>query len=196
MATLSKVDTSQFRLALRAYRVATKKDETDILNRAAKNLAFRSASFTKKGNPARIVRDLMRDPRLRFALTSIALRKKGIKKLPSPQFAAEVQKLIARRVASANYLRSGWAKAVEDFGGVFRGAKPRGAGGFGNKATTNRLIAEIVNTTTHSRQTSVQGAELIGSQALQQAISFVAADMLGHAKEVMGITAKKFSATK
>lgn len=192
----NKVDTSQFRFALRAYRAATKKDCVTILNRAARNIAYRSSQFTPKGNANKIRRDLTSDPRLRFALTSIILKKRGVGRLPSPQFQKEVDKFVSRRASSANYLRAGWAKAIQDLGGTFRGAKFRGAGGFGNKALVNRLIADIVNTTTHANSASVRGAELIGSEALQKAVAFVAEDMISFAKQLMGPTAKKFSATK
>jgi hypothetical protein len=195
-AGLNEVDTSQFIFALRAYKAATKKDCVEVLNRAARNVAFRASSFTPKGAANKIRRDLMRDPRLRYALTSIALRKKGIGRLPSPQFQKAVDRLVSRRASSANYLRAGWAKAIQDLGGSFRGAKFRGAGGFGNKARVNRLLAEIVNTTTHEAAASVRGAELIGSEALQKAIAFVSEDMISYARQLMGPTAKKFSATR
>lgn len=196
MPALNKVDTSQFILALRAYRAATKKDSVEVLNRAARNVAYRSSQFTPKGNASKIRRDIMRDPNLRYALTSIALRKKGVGRLPSPQFQKAVDALVSRRASSANYLRAGWAKAIQDLGGSFRGVKFRGAGGFGNKAIINKLIANIVNTTSHKTQASVVGAELIGGKALQQAIAFVAEDMIAYAKQLMAPTAKKFSATR
>lgn len=189
----NKVDTSQFRLALRAYKAATQKDSVAVLNRAAKNVAFRAASFTPKGNAAKIRRDLMSDPHLRYALTSILLKKKGRGRLPSPQFQKEVDKLLAKRARSANYLRAGWARSIQDLGGSFRGVKFRGASGFGNKATVNRLLAEIVNTTVHGDIASVQGAELIGGEALQKAVAFVAADMIQFAKDLMSKTAKQYS---
>lgn len=196
MPALNKVDTSQFILALRAYRAATKKDSVEVLNRAARNVAFRSSQFTPKGNASKIRRDIMRDPNLRYALTSIALRKKGVGRLPSPQFQKAVDALVSRRASSANYLRAGWAKAIQDLGGSFRGVKFRGAGGFGNKAIVNKLIANIVNTTSHKTRASVVGAELIGGKALQQAIAFVAEDMISYAKQLMAPTAKKFSASR
>lgn len=189
-------DVSQLIFAFRAYKAATKKDEVEIVNRAVRNIAYRASSATPKGNANKIRRDLMSDPHLRYALTSIILKKRGVGRLPPPQFQKEVDKFVSRRASSANYLRAGWAKAIQDLGGTFRGAKFRGAGGFGNKAIISRIIAEIVNTTTHANSASVQGAELIGNDALRSAISFVAEDMIGHAKEVMGLTAKKFSATK
>lgn len=189
-------DVSQLIFAFRAYKAATKKDEVEIVNRASRNIAYRASSFTPKGQANKIRRDLMSDPHLRYALTSIILKKRGVGRLPSPQFQKEVDKFVSRRASSANYLRAGWAKAIVDLGGTFRGAKFRGAGGFANKAIISRIIAEIVNTTTHSTAASVQGAELIGNEALQKAIAFVSEDMLSFAKELMAPTAKKFSATK
>lgn len=194
MAGETKVDVSQFILALRAYKAATKKDCVDVLNRAAKNVAFRSAQFTPKGSAGRIRADLMRDPRLRFALTSMALKRRGVGRLSSPLFQREVDRFVSRRASSANYLRAGWAKSIQDLGGTFRGAKFRGAGGFGNKAVIARLLAEIVNTTTHTKAASVRGAELVGSTALQKAVAFVAEDMINFSKQLMGLTAKKYSA--
>lgn len=189
-------DVSGLIFAFRAYKAATRKDEVTIVNRATRNIAFRASSFTPKGNANKIRRDLMSDPHLRYALTAIILKKRGVGRLPSPQFQKEVDKFVSRRASSANYLRAGWAKAIVDLGGTFRGAKFRGAGGFGNKAIISRVIAEVVNTTTHANAASVRGAELIGSEALQKAIAFVAEDMLSFAKELMQPTASKFSAKR
>lgn len=188
-----KIDTSQFSLALRAYKAATKKDSVEVLNRAARNVAFRSSSFTPKGDANRIRRDLMRDEHLRFALTSLSLKKKGVGRLVAPEFQKAVDRFVSKRASSSNYLRAGWARAIEDLGGSFKGAKFRGAAGFANKAVINKLICDIVNTTSHENTASVRGAELIGDAALQKAIAFVAADMIAFAKQLMGPTAKKFS---
>lgn len=187
------VDTTDFRAALRAYKIATKKDMVDVLNRAARNVAFRAASFTPKGNRNRIMRDLYKDPHLRYALTSLALRKTGVGILKSPQFQKEVDRFVARRAISAGYLRSGWAKAIQDLGGTFRGAKFKGASGYGDKATINKLIALVVNNTQHATPAGVQGAELIGNEAMQKAVAFVAEDMMDYARKLMGFTAKKYS---
>jgi hypothetical protein len=193
MGPTLKIDTSRFRFALRAYKAATQKDEAEILNRSARNVAFRAASFTPKGSAARIRRSLMADPHLRFALTSMALKKRGIGFLKSPGFAKEVSRLVSRRASSAGYLRAGWANAIQQLGGSFRGAKFKGAGGFANKASVGKLIAEIVNTTTHATAASVNGAELIGAKALQAALAYVAEDMIAYSRKIMGATAKKFN---
>lgn len=189
-----QIDTSDLRKSLRAYKIATGHDWVYILNKKIRDIAFRAASNTPKGNANRIRRDLMRDKHLRYALTSLELKKKGIGALPSPQFQKAVNSFVARRASSANYLRAGWAKAIEDLGGVFKGAKFKGAKGFANKATFNSLVALVVNSTSHPDAASVQGAELVGSQALKKAIQDVVDDMVQFAYEKMNGTARKFSA--
>lgn len=190
----SKIDISQFQLALRAYKAATNKDATEVINRAARNIAYRAASFTNKGTANKIRNDIMSDSHLRYALTSLALKKRGIGRLPAPQFQKEVDRFVSRRASSAGYLRSGWAAAIQALGGSFRGAQFKGAGGFANKAVVSRLICEIVNTTSHKTQASVRGAELIGTEAVRKAVAFVSEDMINYAKQLMGVTARKYSA--
>lgn len=194
-ATL-KIDTTDFIKAMRAYQAFTKKDEMEILNKRAKNIAYRSAQFTKKGDAGRIRASLMRDPHLRYALASIALRKRGVGMLKSPEFKKEVESLVARRASSSNYLRAAWAKAVEQLGGSFNGARFKGASGFANKATVAQLLAQIVAITAQPSAAHAASAERIGSVALQRAIESDTADMIRFCKQQMGMTAKKFSATK
>ncbi len=191
-----KVDTSKFIFALRAYKAATQKDEAEILNRAARNVAFRSASFSPKGNAGRIRASLTRDSHLRYALTAMALKKRGVGALKSPEFAKEVERFISRRASSANYLRAAWAKAIEELGGSFKGAKFRGAGGFANKATVSKLLAEVVAITSQPTTGKAAGAERIGAQALQEAVNFVADDMLTYSRQLMGATAQRFSSKR
>lgn len=189
-----KIDTSKFIFALRAYKAATKKDGAEVLNRAARNVAFRASSATKKGSAARIRASLNRDPHLRYALTALALKKRGVGALKSPEFAREVERFVSHRAASANYLRAAWAKAIEDLGGSFRGEKFRGAGGFANKATVRQLVTEIVAITAQPNGSKAASAERVGMVALQKALVFVADDMLQYARDLMGKTARNFSA--
>jgi hypothetical protein len=193
MAGTFKIDTTNFIKALRAYKAATNKDAAEVLNRAARNVAFRSASFTPKGRSNQIRAALMRDEHLRYALTSIALKKRGVGMLKSPEFRKEVERFVSQRASSANYLRAGWANAIQQLGGSFRGAKFKGAGGFANKATVAKLLAEIVNTVSQPNSAHAAGAELIGSKALAQAVEFVAEDMINYSRQLMGMTATKFS---
>lgn len=188
-----QINPSKMVAALRAYKIATCKDEKDILNRAARNTAYRAASATPVASPSKIRRDVMRDPHLRYALTSIALRRKGIGLLKSPEFAKAVSNLVSRRASSAKYLRAGWAKAIQELGGTFRGSKFKGADGFANKATTSRLVTEIVNILAQPDSSHAAGAERIGLVALQQGLDAAAADMMDYARTVMSQTAKQHS---
>ncbi len=181
-------DTRLFSQALREYQDATQKDMVVVINRAARNVAYRAAQFTPVATAAKIRADLNKDGHLKYALTSIALKKKGIGKLKSPAFAREVELFVARRIASRTFLRSGWAPAVEALGGVFRGRKFGKGHGWATKATLHRLVSVIANT--------VPGIEQVGTVALQGAINFVAEDMLEFANSLLFKRAKEHSAGK
>jgi hypothetical protein len=184
---------SEFVGALRAYKIASKKDGADVLNHAMKNTAYRAAEFTPVASSSKIRSSLMRDQHLRYALTSLALKRKGVGKLKSPEFAKEVERFISRRASSARYLRAAYAEAIAQMGGTFRGSKFRGASGFANKATVGRLISEIVAITSQPDSNHARGAEAIGIKALQKAVDFVAEDLLIYARSKMADTARQFS---
>lgn len=186
-----KADLEKFKFALRAKKAACLDSYPDILNKAALNVSFRSASFTPKANPARIRAALMKDPHLRFALTSIALKKKGIGRLPAPQFAKAVVRYLGRRVSSANYLRASYANAIEQLGGKFNGAKFRGADGFANKAQAKRFIAQVVAILDQPDSAHAASAEAILKKATLEAIRFVAEDMLVYARRKLAVAAAK-----
>lgn len=184
-----KADIEQFKFALRAKKAACHNTLPDILNHAAKNIAFRSSSFVPKANPAKIRAELMRDPHLRFALTSMALKKKGVGRLKSPEFAKAVLAYVGRRVSSANYLRASFANAIEQLGGTFRGSKMRGASGFANKAQASRFIAEIVSIVEQPTSAKADSAEAIMQKAAWEAIRFVTEDMLVYARRKLEVAA-------
>lgn len=178
-----KVNLNKFVFALRAKKAACQHTMPEILNKALLNVGYRAASFSPKATAAQIRTGLMRDPHLRYALTSIALKKRGVGILKSPAFRKEVERFVSRRASSAGYLRSAYAKAIEQLGGTFRGAKMRGtSAGFANKAHVGRLIAEMVAILEQPDARHAQGAERIGLEAIQKAINFVADDMLDYAQ--------------
>lgn len=193
ITAIAKTNINNFVFALRAYKAATKKDEVDILNRAARNVAFRAASFTPKASAATVRSGLMKDPHLRYALTAIALRKRGIGALKSPEFAKEVARFVSRQASSAGYLRAAYAKAIEQLGGTFRGSKFKGADGFANKAKITALIAEIVAIVSQPDAAHAASAEVIGKRAIDEAVQFVAADMLNYAQQKLVQTAAAYS---
>jgi hypothetical protein len=185
------LDTRAFRAALHEYERATKKDEAEILNHAARNVAFRAAQRTPKADRSKIVAGLHKDPRLRFALTSLQLRKKGRGILKRGAFARAVRGFVGKRAASSGYIRVGWAPAIEQLGGSFRGRKPRSkspaAHGYGKPATPSRLFAVLAN--------MAVGSGAVGLPALQGALNFVAADMGNYARRKMQKTANKYRGT-
>lgn len=180
-------DTRQFSRALKEYHQATGKDMTEILNRSGRNVAYRAAQFTPAATAAKIRADLNHEPHLKYALTSLALKKKGIGTLKSPLFAREVERFVARRIASRAYLRSGWAPAIEALGGTYRGRMANNRHGWATKANILRWVTEIANT--------VPGIETVGVEPLKRAIDFVSEDMLNYANSLMVKRAREHSAT-
>ena len=181
-----QVDTRELSKALRQYEAATKKEIPEILNRAARNIAYRAASYTPVAKPSRIRRDLERDPHLAFALTSIQLKKRGIGILEKPDFALAVKRFISHREAGSGFIRSGWAESIIALGGSFRGKRIGRGHGWAKKANLMRYIAEIANT--------VPGVDKIGKKALQEAVDFVSADMINYAQKKLQKAANKHSA--
>src|ERR1041385_2102446 len=130
--TGAKVNLDKFVFALRAKKAACQHTMPEILNKALLNIGYRASSFTPKGSAAAIRSGLMADPHLRYALTSMALKRRGIGALKSPEFAKEVARFVSRRASSAGYLRAAYATAIQQLGGSFRGAKFKGADSFAN----------------------------------------------------------------
>jgi hypothetical protein len=190
------LDVGQFQRALKEYGDATGKDGAEILNRAGRNVAYRASQKTKVANASKIRRELMADPHLRYALTSIALRKArgGKHILQSPDFARAVERLVSRRVSSSRYLRAAWANAIEKMGGTFRGRKFKGADGSASPATIRKLITELVAQTLQPDQKHARSAEDEGIKPLQDAIDFVAKDMIDFANRILAKRAKSHSA--
>lgn len=190
-----EIDTSEIEDALNSYQSATGKDMVDVLNRFGRNVAYRAAQNTPIELPAQIVADLKKDPRLIYALTELSLKSRGITHLEKGQLEKEAQALIARRKGSARYLRVGWAQAIIDMGGNFRGAKlERGSHGYGDKATVVNLLAQIAWIVDEPNSKKADSAEQIAIKALEDAIDFVLADMIDYAEKKMADTAKRHSA--
>lgn len=181
-----KIDTREFQKAMREYERATKKDGADILNRAGRNVAFRAAQFTDVASPTKIKSQL----RSNNLLAKILAKRGRLKGLNMQERSALFDKVLSARMRSARYIRVGWAKAIAAFGGnatrMKVNPKSEAAKGYGIKASTRRLVAELANNS--------KGAEKVGLSPLERAIQFVARDMLNYAKHKMSRTGDKFSA--
>lgn len=190
-----KLDIGDFEEAMRLWAQATQKDSVEILNRAARNVAYRAAQFTPVASAAEIKGELLKDPKMVYALTALSLKKQGIGMLPKGEMEKAVQAFIARRVGSRRYLRAGWAQAIIDLGGTFRGSKlQRGSESFANPATIVDLLAEIAWIVQEANEHKAEGAEEKVMPALQEALDFVAKDMIDYAQDRLAKTAAEYSA--
>lgn len=191
-------DLSRFKRSLQAVKAATRKDEVEIVNKAAKDIAYRAASFTPKTTAAVISASLREGDTLAKIASASLKRKKG--KFTAAERNAEMRRIEMRRRSAASALRAGWAKAIIDMGGTFRGGKPnlaRSAGqGFGKRATIARLVAHIRN--------SVVSVNWLGKpmlaerieplqRALIMAVAFVTADREAYAARKINATLRKHS---
>ena len=184
----------EFRQALQDYQKASGKEFPEVINRAARNVAFRAISYTPKARLSKFKKYEPGSPtntgRLLHALatkgTRLGKKKKGEGNL------ALAQKLYASKLQSRGYIAAGWLKAVKDLGGQPRGRlvqlRPGGKASKGGarKATVARLYADIFNTST--------GAEIVGQQALLRAVDFVAKDMRTYIDRKLARIAKRHSA--
>ncbi len=90
---------------------------------------------------------------------------------------AAARQLVTLRRRSAGYIRAGWIKAAQDFGGAAKrkvSAKSFAALGRGTRATESRLAASGTNAAT--------GALAVGSEPLRRALDFVGRDMIAYAE--------------
>ncbi len=191
MKATFKIDTSQLEKAIFEVEKETGRDVLVSLNRAMKNAAFRAWQFTVKADGTKIAK-WATEP-LIYRLVAKRRREKGEGAIDNHTMQMEVAKAIRRLWGSRGYIRTGWAKAVRDFGGSIRGSRPNvsNAGlarfGYGKKGTASNLTAIIVNTAT--------GAEKISGPPLQKAIDYIAAvDLPQYIAKKLGKTFKAHSA--
>lgn len=181
------VNLTNFTAAIREVQAVTKKTEAEIVTRAARNVAYRAAQYTPRSSAGRI-RSRLRSGNLLARLASSELkREKG--RYTQAELASRMRKIEKRRTSNVVAMRAGWAKAITDLGGSFRGARAKpshsAARGFGKAATVGNLVSTIRNSVvTQSVRGVATGAGDIPfmSEALAQAVDFVTADMREYAK--------------
>jgi len=215
MSAKIEFDTSKMTRALTEYQAATKKDFTEVVNRAAMNTAFRAAQFTKKADKSsiqalenqpwwpRYIAKYFREKGHTFVKTSSA-KKFGPGKSTIRRFVkgssytkaearALSRRIIGARVRAISFIRSGWIPAIRILAPFAKvqlrvDAKQRG------QAKGDAKPAKVsINPTAHISN-SVKGSGKIGGAALQQAIDFVAKDMIEYARKKMIETARRHSA--
>ena len=190
-----EVDLSKFRAALVAVKNQTKKPEADIVNRAMRDVAFRSASFTAKAT-ASSVRDALTNQNISLlaSLAAIACNNKfGVKKWTRVQHKEMMKRVLTRRRTGLGALRAGWIPAIQALGGSYRGAKLRAgsaAKGTAKKATINSLFGVIKNTVVTKNYKGEEqgvGSINIAVDALGKAIRFVINDRQTYLDRKRGI---------
>ena len=190
-----EVDLSKFRAALVAVKNQTKKPEADIVNRAMRDVAFRSASFTPRATASAVKSGLSaQNGKLLAALAAIACNNKfGVKKWTREQHKEMMGRVLTRRKAGLGALRAGWIPAIQALGGSYRGAKLRAGSaskGTAKKATINNLtgiIKNVVETRNYKGDKTGVGNIAVASDALGKAIRFVINDRQTYLDRKRGI---------
>lgn len=207
--------TAEFESALREYQTATKKDMSEVINRALRNVGYRAAQFTPKKEPATIEKELRKDQMALKFITKRLTRKKGsqyitkknkvrtIRRVTRKQIALRTRQFIARRKKKVGFLRAGWVAALVSAGiPLSKDAKRselKGTStiGSGRKATPERLVGYLGNGVWgRLNGKSAAKTRRVMQTALARAEAFVAKDMKDYAAERMTKTAAKHSARR
>ena len=179
-----EVDLSKFRAALVAVKNQTKKPEADIVNRAMRDVAFRSASFTPKAKAGDIrTASKLSNGTLLARVAAINCNKKyGVKKWKRVMHLDMMKSIFRKRIFGIGALRAGWIPAIKALGGNYRGAK-LGTGsaskGTAKKATISNLVGTIKNvvfTRNYKGEMMGVGSINVAVDALGKAVRFVTND--------------------
>lgn len=208
----------RFTRSLRAVGQVTRKTETEIVNRAARDVAFRAMSFTPKTTAANISADVLGKDKLLLKLATIRIKRgnagktkrgrvvKGYTKRGKARLGIGVWQQTVKNVAKAILgsrrsraaaFRAGWIPAVQAMGGTVRGSvKPSSsaARGFGKKASRSSLVAHIRNAivSINSRGARTPAGRIkTTAEALNRAILFVASDRENYVRKKQMLRAMK-----
>jgi len=153
-----------FSKAMRQYAELSKKEVSEALNKKAKDVAIRAIKYTPKADKGQIEQQL-RTNGLAYKL----IKKTGLSK---KQIQQKAERLIRARKRSVGYIKAGWYKAAQVFGG--RGGRTKSGGlaeqGTAKKATPSKTEAVMNNYT--------KGATKVSGQALARSMDEVRKDMM------------------
>jgi len=196
------MDMTAFKQSITNVIKHSKKPEAEIVNKALKDIAFRSAQFTPKANKSKVMRDIGgtgKSGKL-WAIASIrANRKYGKGRWNAAQRKEIADKLKTTSAQGIGALRAGWAPAIIALGGKFRGtvrANGSVSKGTAVKATEQRLDGMISNAAvTVDKDGNPFPAENIAlaKAALARAVDFVTKDRNEYAMRKMNQLLKKYS---
>jgi hypothetical protein len=200
MSASLTVDLSKFRAALANVALASKKPHAEVVNKALKDVAFRSAQFTKKTTAAKIRAGLPKELVMRLAAASLK-KKQG--KFTKEELKAAAARILKRRRSGIGGVRAGWIPAILALGGKYRGAKAKPGGsaakGLAKKAGAFRmagLIRNAVVTRQFAKNTETGAGNIpFAVAALRKAIVFVTNDRQAYAERKAGVgkVLKKYS---
>lgn len=149
---------------MRRYADLSSKGAAEAINKKAKDVCIRAIAQTPMADKGAIRTSLQTD-----GMAYKLVRKTGLTKAQIKQKAAA---LIRARTGSVRYIKAGWYKAAQVFGG--RGGKTRPDGladkGTGSKASPRDLTAIMEN--------KAFGATEVGQEALSKAVDSVRKDMM------------------
>jgi hypothetical protein len=192
-----RADIPRFRASLKRAMKATKKTSAEVLNRFARNVVYRAAQFTPATTASNIDQEL-RANQLLAKLASANLRKKQ-GRYTRDEHRAEMEAIRRKRRRGAKALRSGWANAIRDLGGSFRGITRHGSSaskGFGKKASAFNLVARvrnsIVTTNAFGQQRDASQIQVLVT-AFDRAVEFVTADSEVYAQKKAAQTMREHS---
>lgn len=179
-----EVDLSKFRAALLSVKNQTKKPEVDIVNRALRDVAFRSASFTPKASVSTITSTLKggKNNIILWLATKACNDKFGIKKWKKKDRREMAQAIYRRRKSGVGALRAGWIPAIQALGGSYKGAELRAGSvskGTAKKATIGKLVGLIKNnmiTKNYKNEKMGAGSIKVAIDGLRKAVQFVTSD--------------------
>lgn len=186
-------DLSRFRTALANVALASKKPHADIVNKALKDTAFRSAQFTPKTTAAKVRSGLPKEMLFRMAAKHLK-EKQG--KYTKAELRTTAAKIAKRRRSGIGGVRAGWIPAILALGGTYRGAQSNPSGsaakGTAQKAKESQmagLIRNAVVTTQFSTRTNTGAGNIpFAVDALRQAIVFVTNDRNAYAERKAGVS--------
>lgn len=195
------VNSREFSAALRQYVLLSKRDIPTICNTKAFYIARRAVVETPAVKPGEIRSFIRRGSGAAIGKIINARRgKRGEKGLYGEAMAEMVATVLAARLRSRAFLKSGWLWAVKKLAPYAEkiGARnPRGAKVYGKAkgdavpATQGwRVTAKIINTTTAAWDKR-DGAGEIATPALQRAIDFESKSMLAYIEKKLRQSAQR-----
>lgn len=208
-------DGNAFNAAVRAIQIATKRDGSEILNRANRSVAMQAGGFTPRASAEAIQQELLDNKtalrivtaRLRAKIgTSVTIKRgkhagktRKISRVTRKQIGAAARRLIAKRKQGSGFLKAGWIPSIRALGGSPKGIGSLRSGGTASKgrtlkATPSKLAGEIENASFIRLKGTAQGATRArGESALAKAVRAVTAQNIAYAQKKIGETLQRHS---